>query len=213
MTEVSKAGPPEGRRTQAERSAATRTRLLDATIECLMTYGYSDTTTPRIAKIAGLTRGAQLHHFRAKSDMVIAAIEHLAHLRAQAAIDGVDGFAPGGDLLASLLDYMWDLHQGPFFTVAAELWVAARTDRVLAGEIEKVEPIVNNGLITAVSHIIPAAAATESKELGDFLFTAMDTARGIMVSSFPDADGARGRRRWQRASRILLAAAPRIPEV
>lgn len=178
-----------------------------------MTYGYSDTTTPRIAKIAGLTRGAQLHHFKAKSDMVVAAIEHLAHLRAQAAIDGVDGFAPGADLLSSLLDYLWELHQGPFFTVAAELWVAARTDRTLAGEIEKVEPIVNNGLITAVSHIIPTAAATESKELGDFLFTAMDTARGIMVASFPDTDGERAKRRWRRASKVLLAAAPRVPGI
>ncbi|MGH3543553.1 MAG: TetR/AcrR family transcriptional regulator, partial [Mycobacterium sp.] len=34
------------RRTQAQRSAATRTRLLDATVECLVTFGYAGTTTP-----------------------------------------------------------------------------------------------------------------------------------------------------------------------
>ncbi|MGC1150849.1 MAG: TetR/AcrR family transcriptional regulator, partial [Mycobacterium sp.] len=38
------------RRTQAERSAAMRTRLLDATIECLVSYGYAGTTTPRVAE-------------------------------------------------------------------------------------------------------------------------------------------------------------------
>ena len=42
------------RRTQAERTAAMRTRLLDATVECLVTYGYAGTTTPRIAEIADL---------------------------------------------------------------------------------------------------------------------------------------------------------------
>ncbi|MBY0440657.1 MAG: TetR family transcriptional regulator, partial [Mycobacteriaceae bacterium] len=45
------------RRTQAERSAATRIRLLDATVDCLATYGYAGTTTPRVAELAGLTRG------------------------------------------------------------------------------------------------------------------------------------------------------------
>lgn len=211
MTEKPNAGSPDGRRTQAERSAATRARLLDATIECLMTYGYSDTTTPRIADVAGLTRGAQLHHFRAKSDMVVAAVAHLAQLRAQAVTDEVDRFDPGSDFFSSLLDYIWDLHQGPLFAVTVELWVAARTDRALASEIEKVEPIVNDALIAAAVHVMPAAGSA-SKDLGDFVFTAMDTLRGILVSGFVDGDPDRARRRWRRACRFLVAAAPRAAE-
>ena len=74
------------RRTQAERSAAMRTRLLDATVECLVTYGYAGTTTQRVAELAGVTRGAQVHHFRSKEDLVVAAIEHLAEQRTQAAM-------------------------------------------------------------------------------------------------------------------------------
>ena len=209
MTDEPNVGASGGRRTQAERSAATRARLLDATIECLITYGYSATTTPRIAKIAGLTRGAQLHHFRAKSDMVVAAIERLAQLRAQAVMDEVDRFDPGSDFFTSLLDYLWELHQGPLFAATVELWVAGRTDRVLAGEIEKVEPIVNTALIAAAEHVLPAAAAA-SKELGDFVFTAMDALRGILVASFVDGDAARAKRRWQRACRVLVTAAPPV---
>ncbi|HUL99136.1 MAG TPA: TetR/AcrR family transcriptional regulator, partial [Mycobacterium sp.] len=39
--------PPRAvRRTQEQRSADTRTRLLDATIDCLVRYGYHGTTTP-----------------------------------------------------------------------------------------------------------------------------------------------------------------------
>lgn len=208
MTDEPNAGASGGRRTQAERSAASRARLLDATIECLMIYGYSDTTTTKIAKVAGLTRGAQLHHFRAKSDMVVAAIEHLAQLRAQAVMAEVDRFDPGSNFFTSLLDYLWELHQGPLFAATVELWVAARTDRALAREIEKVEPIVNTALIAAAEHVMPAGSSA-SKELGDFVFTAMDTLRGILVASFVDGDADRAKRRWRRACRVLVAAAPR----
>jgi AcrR family transcriptional regulator len=55
------------RRTQEERSATTRARLLDATIDCLSELGYTNTTTTEIAKRAGLSRGAQLHHFPTKA--------------------------------------------------------------------------------------------------------------------------------------------------
>ena len=64
------------RRTQGQRSAETRARLLDATIDCLVTYGYNGTTTPRVAEMAGVTRGAQVHHFGSKNDLVIAALQH-----------------------------------------------------------------------------------------------------------------------------------------
>jgi len=69
---------PRRRRTQDERSSAMRERLLDATIECLVEYGYTGTTVTRIADRAGVTRGAQVHHFRTKDDLVTAAVKHLA---------------------------------------------------------------------------------------------------------------------------------------
>ena len=52
------------RRSQAERSAATREALLDATIDCLIEEGYDSTTTSRVSERAGLSRGAHLHHFQ-----------------------------------------------------------------------------------------------------------------------------------------------------
>src|ERR1700739_4698659 len=85
------------RRTQAERSAAMRTRLLDATVECLVSHGYSGTTTARVAEMAGVTRGAQVHHFRSKEDLVVAAIEHLAQQRAQSAIRELNRVKAGAD--------------------------------------------------------------------------------------------------------------------
>jgi AcrR family transcriptional regulator len=194
------------RRTQAERSAAMRTRLLDATIECLVSYGYAGTTTPRVAQLAGVTRGAQIHHFRSKEDLVVAAIEHLAQQRAQAAIRELGRVQASPDPIATILDFLWEAHQGPMFTAAVELWVAARTDPVLAQHIERVEPVVNSTLISAIAQLVPDHPA--QRKIRNIVYTAMDALRGILVVNFVDRDPARARRRWDRACehlRVLFA--------
>jgi len=198
---VAEVSEPRVRRTQAERSAAMRTRLLDATIECLVTYGYAGITTPRVAERAGVTRGAQIHHFRSKEDLVVAAIEHLAQQRTQAAIREFGRVETSGDPVSTVLDFLWEAHQGPMFIATVELWVAARTDDVLARHIERVEPLVNSTLISAIAQLVPDHAMR--KELRNFVYTAMDALRGILLNSFVDRDADRVRRRWDRACEHL----------
>jgi AcrR family transcriptional regulator len=189
------------RRTQAERSAAMRTRLLDATVECLVSHGYAGTTTPRIAEIAGVTRGAQIHHFRSKEDLVVAAIEHLAQQRAQAAIRELSRVHDSPDPASTVLEFLWEAHQGPMFVATMELWVAARTDAMLARQIARVEPVVNSTLIAAVAQLV--SDRSEQKAIRNIVYTAMDTLRGILVASFVDRDNERARRRWERACEHL----------
>jgi AcrR family transcriptional regulator len=194
------------RRTQAERTAAMRTRLLDATIECLVTYGYAGTTTPRVVQLAGVTRGAQIHHFGSKEDLVVAAIEHLAQQRTQAAIREFGRIEASPDPASMVLDFLWHAHQGPTFTAALELWIAGRTDPVLARQVERVEPVVNSTLIAVIAQLVPDHPA--QKQIRNVVYTAMDALRGILVASFVDRDAERARRRWDRACehlRVLLA--------
>jgi AcrR family transcriptional regulator len=198
---VAEVGERRVRRTQAERSAAMRTRLLDATIECLVTYGYAGTTTPRVAERAGVTRGAQIHHFRSKEDLVVAAIEHLAQQRVQAAMREFGRVEASSDPVSTVLDFLWEAHQGPMFVATVELWVAARTDPVLAAHVERVEPVVNSTLISAIAQLVPDHATR--KELRNFVYTAMDALRGILLNSFVDGDTGRARRRWDRACEHL----------
>lgn len=191
------------RRTQAERTAAMRTRLLDATVECLVTYGYAGTTTHKVAERAGVTRGAQVHHFPSREALVVAAIEHLAEQRTQAAIRELGKVQHAPDPVATALDYLWESHQGPIFVATVELWIAARTDPVLSEQVERVEPIVNGALIGAIAQLLPEQSA--QKELRDIIYTAMDALRGILVSSFADPDPLRARRRWDRVCVHLRA--------
>ena len=66
---------PAGRATQAERSARTRSALLEAAARGLSRYGYSNLVLEQVAREAGYTRGALYHQFRDKEDLALAALE------------------------------------------------------------------------------------------------------------------------------------------
>ena len=63
------------RRTQAERTAATRGALIDAARRLWSERGYADVGTPEIAAAAGVTRGAMYHQFADKSALFLAVAE------------------------------------------------------------------------------------------------------------------------------------------
>jgi AcrR family transcriptional regulator len=198
------------RRTQEQRSAETRGRLLDATIDCLVKYGYNGTTTPRVAEMAGVTRGAQVHHFGSKNDLVIAALQHLASKRAAAVVATVGDLTSTEDPVGKLLALLWDVHEGPLFIAAVELWVAGRTDPALGREVAKFESIVASNLMAAVGQYVPEEI---HKSMLDFLYIAMDALRGILIASFVDTDPSRARRRWDRASANLRRLAEPLVEL
>ena len=117
---------------QEERSAETRKRLLDATIECLHELGYAGTTTPEIARRAGVSRGAQLHHYRRKEELVVSALEYVFELRL-IRFSQVAGELPADpeERVKALVDLLWPQFKGPTFYAWLELVVASRTDAAL----------------------------------------------------------------------------------
>src|SRR5579885_2239947 len=94
---ASPAPQPRVRRTQRERSAAMRSRLLEATIDCLYEVGYSRTTTIEVAARAGVSRGAQLHHFPTKKRLVLVAVRYLLDKRLEEFRDAFAKLPEGAD--------------------------------------------------------------------------------------------------------------------
>ena len=119
------------RRTQAERSATMRARLLDATIECLHDLGYARTSTPEIARRAGVSRGAQLHHFPTKAELVTSAVEHLFDRRREEFLQAFRARPEGQEPAEAAIDILWSMVSGPTFYAWLELVVAGRTDAEL----------------------------------------------------------------------------------
>lgn len=130
------AGLTAVRRTQAERSASTRTQLLDATLVCLQELGYTRTTTTEIARSAGVSRGAQLHHFPTKVELVTQAVDHLFERRHAEFLAAFERLPPDpAQRLDAAIDLLWSMVKGPAFLAWLELAVAARTEAELAGPV------------------------------------------------------------------------------
>ncbi|MEW5809599.1 MAG: TetR/AcrR family transcriptional regulator [Actinomycetota bacterium] len=66
---------PRPRRTQAERTAATRAKLLAASRELFAVNGFADVSTQAIVAAAGVTRGALYHQFADKAELFAAVYE------------------------------------------------------------------------------------------------------------------------------------------
>jgi AcrR family transcriptional regulator len=63
------------RSTQADRSAHTRSALLESAARGLSRYGYANLILERVASEAGYTRGALYHQFKDKEDLALAVID------------------------------------------------------------------------------------------------------------------------------------------
>ncbi len=125
---------------QALKSAKTRSRLIEATIRCLVKYSYADTTTPKVAQEAGLSRGAMLHHFENGRQLMQATLIELHHKRLRAfrrAAGTLDHDA------RTLLRAYWDQLLRPTFIAFQELAIASRTDKELAKTLEPVRKEFN----------------------------------------------------------------------
>jgi len=66
---------PRQRFTQAERSARSRSALLESTARGLSRYGYGNLVLEEVAREAGYTRGALYHQFKDKEDLALAVID------------------------------------------------------------------------------------------------------------------------------------------
>ena len=125
------AGAP-ARRTQAERRASTRAALVRATVESLVELGYARTTTQEVQRRAGVSHGALTHHFTAKADLLLAAVDELYEDFSESVRKAASELpADPADRLGLGVELIWERFHGPLFVAAMELWTAARTDAEL----------------------------------------------------------------------------------
>jgi AcrR family transcriptional regulator len=124
---------------QEERTRAMRARLLDATVELLVERGYAGTSTTLVSERAGVSRGAQLHHFPTKAALVLAAVQQLTDQRGAELSAAARSLPSGSRRTRRVLRMLGDHFSSPVFVAALELWVAARTDPALLAEVAPLE--------------------------------------------------------------------------
>lgn len=161
------------RRTQATRRREMRARLLEATFACLVERGYAKTSTTAISERAGVSRGAQLHHFRTREDLMLAAIEHVFDQRRAHFRRAMARVPAGPDRLGRALDEMWKVVSGDATCAWLELVVAARAEPALRDKVERTTERLRRAAAEELEAIagdsVPETALTFASALMDGL--------------------------------------------
>lgn len=123
--------PNSRRKTQAERSSSTRSRVCQATLEALAEVGHGLISTTLIAQKAKVSRGALTHQFRSRNDLLVAALRQLHEDWEIADPFGADP-SEGRYTLPELTEALWvTIFSDTRYIAAIELMLAARLDNEL----------------------------------------------------------------------------------
>ncbi len=111
---------------------------MEATVDCLVERGFEGTSTPEICRRAGVSRGAQLHHYPTKAELLVAAVEFLCDRRHAEFRQLVEATASTTERLDAAFEKLWKIYSGPTLSAWMELTVASRTDPVLQKQMRRV---------------------------------------------------------------------------
>jgi AcrR family transcriptional regulator len=173
----------EGSSTNPERSAATKAKLIAATIEALHRYGYAATTTILVAKNANVSRGAMLHHYPNKVALILACMKEtyeaeMAYYRQE--------LSPIGDpveRILRLMDAAWDCFKSPAGVARTEIWMATRSDADLADQLVPLYRSEFERSKRGMLRLMKEAGIVDEVFTYDFLTFSVATFRGLAMSA------------------------------
>lgn len=139
-----------------EKSLRTRALLLDAAIESLAEVGYASASIADITARAGVTRGAQLHHFHTRQELFAQTIEHLTQRQGEALQRRertLSRAVPTGEVLVELVTAPF---AGKLGKAAVELYVGIANDKDLRRNMLRVQHDLTIELLDACGRFIDA---------------------------------------------------------
>jgi AcrR family transcriptional regulator len=169
--------PVPMRRTHAERSATTRAALLDATIDCLAELGYAGTTTAEVVKRAGLSRGAQVHHFPTKALLISAALDRLLRIQRQGFVDRFAALPAASRTEPEALGVLWTVLDSQAYRALLQLAVASFADHDLRESVAGAFLQLERTVLDTFAETFPDAAERANADvMALFAFRALGSA-------------------------------------
>lgn len=198
------------RRTQAERIEDTRRRILDAAVDLLAARGYAGLRIADVAEAAGVSRGAQTHHFPSKDELVVAVVEHVFLRASEQARGRATRARPTVDeAVKALLDDSQEFFFSELFLIALDLAIQGRlrNDSDEVGQISAATrlPVEDNWRAALVDSGVPRNVAD------DLLWLTISIVRGLAVRRLWQHDAPRFKRLfklWREMVRAYLDTLP-----
>ena len=156
---------------QQRKSAQTKERILQATIDCIFEFGYSLTTTDKVSARADVSRGAMLHHFPNRKELIIAAVRYLNEARLQNFLKAEEPIQNSSErsLIGAGIDIYWQQLASPQFVVFQELQVLSRTDTELREALNAALSDFDTAWRATVERLFPDLNESRHHELANLI--------------------------------------------
>jgi AcrR family transcriptional regulator len=169
------------RRTQAERTASTSSRIVSAAITALHDNGYSATSTSLVAKMAGVSRGAMLHHFATKVALMAAVVRATYKADIAAYSDVLRDIKNGKDVLDSLIDTAWGCFNSKGGIAQTEIWLAVRSDQELATAVLPIREEIDKNSVQILALVLKQYGFETTLSIEGVLCYLISTLRGLSI--------------------------------
>jgi len=174
----------DGRRTNPERSAQTRSQILDASVACLHKHGYGAVTNHRLADMANVSRGAVLHHFPTRQDLLVAVISHAYARQRSYTEERLTSIEPGLAQVYALIDIAWERQRLPEGLTLIEIRMGARSDPEIAAAVQPHFIKIANDYGRFVGGIVKKAGLTSDEEMKGFQTMMAMAVRALAIDRF-----------------------------
>lgn len=178
MPDLVSAPVARGRRSQAERREDTQKRLVEAAAALIHEHGYARLRTADVAERAGVSKGAQLHYFRTKQELVVATLRHV--FEESRRIGRYRAEHVTGDVFEQLIDDAKEFFFSKYFLIAIDIVISASTDEEIRREVFEISrnarlPVEEAWRAALVQHGLPEEFAAQ------MLALTMHLVRGVVT--------------------------------
>ncbi len=178
---------PARRRTQAERSEETRTRILKAAANLIRKRGYARFRTAEVAKEAGLSRGAQLHHFPTKDSLVVATLEYVCEEARMLSRRRASAVNRPRDLIEAVIEDAREFFFSEHFMIAIDIVLSTSTDQSVRKQILDISRRARRPAEAAWAEAL-AANGVPGQLASDIVALTLSLVRGMALRTLWDND-------------------------
>ena len=191
------------RRTQAERSGETRRRILDAAVALLGERGYAGLRTGDVALAAGVSKGAQSHHFPSKDELVVAVVEHVFQRASEQARLRARRKMTADEAIKALMADAQEFFFSELFLIALDLAIQGRLQQTGENALTELSaatrlPVEAHWRTALIESGVPSEVAD------DLLWLTLSIVRGLAIRRLWQHDAPRFKRLFRLWRQMVL---------
>lgn len=168
-------------RSNKDRSSETQKKILLSAVDCLCDVGYTGTSVNMVAKHAGISKGAMLHHFATKSDLMISVAKFCVDFNSKLRHKYVAETSKGSGIMSRLVRSSRKLIEHPSYVALMEIMMATRNDLEIKTRFSEVLGLMDDKQEASEIYIANLAGIERSPQIRALVNLHVNFLKGLLI--------------------------------